>query len=57
MSARDDLLAALRALDSAALDALALETGIGLSTLWHYRSSGEIPEARQRVLARALALR
>lgn len=56
--ARDTLLEALRAIDSAALEGVALETGIGLSTLWRYRTGRHaIAAARRRILERALGLR
>lgn len=52
-----ELLEALRAIDSATLQAVARDTGIGESTLWRYRAGAPIPEPRRRVLERALALR
>lgn len=53
---RGDVVDALNAIDSPALAAVARETGISERTLWRYRGGGWIPEAKLRVLARALGV-
>jgi hypothetical protein len=57
MGTRADVAAALQAVDTGTLRAIADETGIGLRTLWRYRGGTEIPQARLRPLSKALGLR
>lgn len=52
----DHLLEALRAIDTRTLQVVAVETGIGETTLWRYRRAGAIPPSRRRPLERALGL-
>lgn len=47
---------ALRALDTATLQAVAVELGVSESMLWRYRRGAIIPVVRRPALARVLGL-
>jgi transcriptional regulator with XRE-family HTH domain len=47
---------ALRAIDTATLQAIAEELGVSEATLWRYRRGAIIPIVRRPALARALGL-